>query len=225
MQFSTGIPGGAQVRFYFVNDDAPVFPGQHLWGMPTWDPEGPAQVGLGEVGPQFRIYDKGAPPVDTPLSPDTICGALDWWRNGVPFGTPPLQLNFQQLPICCYGGHVPPPCIPWNRHHPPPRPDPLDLTSATAWPAFTNTADQLDGIEPILGLDSVLFRDDLSHPCGAYFNTRAEIFIQSAGPPYAATLILVDYDVATNNSTWQVPSSAPAYAGDQFLLVSPLHPP
>jgi hypothetical protein len=103
MVFFDGPGGTAKVRWYFVPDTTEPFPGGlHLYGSSIWQTQGGQMIGPGENVLATHTYDKGAPPIDSPVS-TVPCGDPSWYQTGVPVGTPPLDLNSDELPVCCFG--------------------------------------------------------------------------------------------------------------------------
>jgi len=90
-------------QWYFCPDGAVSVPFPHSFGSRVWDPDSYKDVDppLGEVGPQGPLVD-GIP--NPRLTGAHFCGAPEVWRNGVPFGTPPLPVWPDGIPICCQTG-------------------------------------------------------------------------------------------------------------------------
>jgi len=223
MSFWTGATGTFKVKWYFVDDTAPTMPFLHLYGSRNWDSQGLAMVGPGEPQLTPQVYSKGAFPAPIP-DPSHVCGPDDWFANGVPVDSPSLQLNASQLPICCFGGYPPPPsCIPWDFLLPNNHRSSVNLTDGQIWPILQNNQTLLQQIDPVFTLDLLEFQGHSTPACMGKFSTTGRLTINSAGPPVLVHLTNVEWNQPDNSSLWQVPLTAPAYAGQLFKLFSPFH--
>lgn len=223
MNFGDGAANPYKVKWYFTPPQAPYFPTFHLFGSRNWDSQGLAMIGAGEPPLSPQTYSRGSIP-GNPVDPDTICGQIDWFVDQVPPGTPPLQLNGEGLPMCCYGGLPPPPaCIPWNFFLFP------DTRVATNEDHPGDWTEQIRNQSNLWYFNNVTLNDTVRFQAVApacppeAFRVRAQLLINVSGPTTIVNMHCVGYDAPTAQSLWQVPLTSPAYAGEIWDFVCPLH--
>jgi hypothetical protein len=214
-----GVAGPYKVRWYFCPDDAEPFPGgMHLFGSRNWAREGPASLGLGEPWDTPQIYNKGSLPGPV-TGKDDPCGELDWFKTGVPVGTPPLELNSNGLPLCCFP-EPPPVCQPFF--------DGTLLQNASvtfSWPVPTMLLvfqDQAD-VEFLDGTFSYFLECNATGlPCGDVEGTQVPLWILP-GLPTVDEFRFDSYDPDTQTGTYQAYNGGVVVPGFQIFFHLPDH--
>lgn len=101
-------PGGEpqRVRWYFCPPGARLFPGEHSFSSLNWTKQDTLpdedDGAIGEVIGARRTYGKGKAPAG--VTGQSVCGPVDWYREGAPLTAPPLERRADGLAICCLPG-------------------------------------------------------------------------------------------------------------------------
>ncbi len=221
----------ADITWYFADDNAQFFPQPHLFGSSNWNTTGFVDLGPGEDWQANRTYTKGAKP-DGLNGQGKFCGLPDWWTNGVPMGTPPVQLDFRGLPVCCAiavvdNGVLPVgarmlqnQCQSWNLHLTPVR-TLKTLPTMAAWTTTFTSAIENQWKDPIAGVDIMSAVGTLGS-CLGYGATTMTLRVNSTLPNRTLAVTLLSYDSATRTGLWQITDSQPQYNKVQVLLTVPV---
>jgi hypothetical protein len=100
MQFDQAGTIIRRVRWYFVPEDTPWFPGPHMFGSNVWMWQSITPAGIGEYWNSKRKQTKGMVPWSI-TKPVRFCGQLDWYEDGVPTGTADLIRSPSGQSQCC----------------------------------------------------------------------------------------------------------------------------
>lgn len=198
MVFWEGPGGSAQVEWYFVPDTTPALtPGRHLYGSSIWDTQGPAMLGPGENVLDQKSYSKGASP-GIPDATSGSCTPPQWWTEGVPVGSPPLTLNADGNPACCYGQT----CQPFYDGSLPQNATLHDSWTGLTWVLFFQDQGDVEFFDP--SFSWFVDVEANGSPCGALEGTFVPPLSWTLpGIPTADECRFVSYDGPSFTGTYQ----------------------
>lgn len=230
MQFDEAGTIVAEIVYYFAPDGAKTIEGENLYHSTNWDQTGDVSLGIGEVWNSPKGWVNGAMPCNF-TGQHRRCGKHSWWREGVPTGTPPLQMDANGCPLCCQPpvvttssggillGGAAALCQPWHVFLPTNPRSITRLATGVVWPTVLNTTNAYKAQDPLNPTTSI--GGGALGSCLGFNSTTLGITFVSGGTPGTSVMNLQTWNPATNIGIWQCRPGTP-YPNEYFAFYSSL---